>query len=55
MAIAVRWSPIAFAIFAPHRKRNNVLNVPTFSNIYFTSTDVADPAMFSEQGHPLFR
>ena len=31
-----------------------MLNVPSFSNTDFTSTDVADPVVFSEQGYPLF-
>jgi hypothetical protein len=54
MAFDMRWTPIAFVIRPAHRKRNNMLDVPSFSNIYFTSTDVADPVVFGEQGYPLF-
>jgi hypothetical protein len=46
MAFDMRWTPIAFVIRPAHRKRNNMLNVPSFSNINFTPAYMAFAAMF---------
>ena len=48
MAFDVRWNPIAFVVRSAHSKRDAMFNLPRFTDIDLTSTNMTDPAVGRE-------